>query len=116
MSITINHPILVSHEIIGSLRSLVNRFFDWSSDQQENRLGWQGISLIGFGCFFTPLAVLLISLSGANLFLILTALIAMEVNLVVNLTTMPTKITIPVFFLTALTDLIIIVVSVISAI
>jgi hypothetical protein len=116
MSTTISHPIFVSHESTKSLRSLVNRFLDWSSDQQENRLGWQGISLIGFGCFFTPLTVLLMSLSGANLFLIMTALVAMEVNLVVNLTSMPTKITIPAFFLAVVADITLIVVSVIKAI
>jgi hypothetical protein len=116
MSTTISHPIIISHESTRSLRSLVNRFLDWSSDQQENRLGWQGISLLVFGCFLTPLTVLLISLSGANMFLIMTALIAMEVNLVVNLTTMPTKITIPAFFLAVVADITIIVVSVIAVV
>jgi|SRR5450432_3267718 len=116
MSTTIIHTILISHESTSSPRSLVNRFLDWSSDQQENRLGWQGISLLGFGCFLTPLTILMISLSGVNMFLIMTALVAMEVNLVANLTTMPTKITIPVFFLAVVADLIAIVVSAFAAI
>jgi hypothetical protein len=111
MSTTISHPIFISHESTRSLRSLVNRFLDWSADQQENRLGWQGLSLFGFTCFFTPLTVLMISLSGANLFLIMTALVAMEVNLVVNLLVMPTKITIPAFFLAAVADITIVMVS-----
>jgi len=50
------------------------------------------------------------------MFLIMTALVAMEVNLVANLTTMPTKITIPVFFLAVVADLIAIVVSAFAAI
>ncbi|HMH32495.1 MAG TPA: hypothetical protein VK543_05665 [Puia sp.] len=116
MSTTISRPIFISHESTGSLRFLVNQFLDWSADQQKNRLGWQGISLLGLSCFFTPLTFLMISLSGANLFLIMTALVAIEVNLVANLTTMPTKITIPVFFLAAVTDIIIIVVSAFAAI
>jgi hypothetical protein len=116
MSTTISHPILVSHESSRSLRSLINRFLEWSSDQQENRLAWQGISLIGFGCFFTPVSILLMSLSGANMFLILTALVAMEVTLVANLTTMPTKITIPAFFLAVVADITIIIISVLKAI
>jgi hypothetical protein len=116
MSTTISHPILVSHESRGSLLSLINRFLDWSSDQQENRLEWQGISLLGFGCFFTPLTVLMISLSGADLFLIMFALVAMEVNLVANLTAMPTKITIPAFFLAVVADITKIIVSAFKAI
>jgi ABC-type multidrug transport system permease subunit len=111
MSTTISHPTLVSHESTRSLRSLFNRFLDWSADQQENRLGWQGLSLLGFTCFFTPLTILMISLSGANLFLIMIALVAMEVNLVVNLIVMPTKITIPAFFLAAVADITIIAIS-----
>ncbi|HXB28399.1 MAG TPA: hypothetical protein VNW49_01210 [Puia sp.] len=116
MSTTISHPILVSHESTSSLHSLVSRFLDWSSDQQENRIAWEGISLLAFGCFFTPLTILMISLSGVNLFLIIIALVAVEIILVVNLTTMPTKITIPVFFLAVGTDFTIIIVSAIKAI
>jgi hypothetical protein len=116
MSTTISHPIFVSHESARSLHSLVNRFLEWSSDQQENRIAWQGINLLAFGCFFTPLTILMISLSGTNLFLIMTALVAVEINLVANLTTMPTKITIPVFFLAVIADITIIVVSALKAI
>jgi hypothetical protein len=116
MSTTINSTISIPHESIRSFQLRINRFLDWSSDQQENRLRWEGISLIGFGCFFTPLTVLLISLSGANLFLIMTALIAMEAILVANLTAMPTKITIPAFFLAAAADIAISVVSVFKVI
>jgi hypothetical protein len=110
MSTTISHPISITHESTRSLRFLINQFLDWSSDQQEDRLGWQGISLLGFTCFFTPLTILMITLSGANLFLIMTTLVAMEVNLVVNLVVLPTKITIPAFFLGAVADITIIVI------
>jgi hypothetical protein len=116
MSTTINHPISITHESTRSLRSPVIKFLNWSADQQENRLAWQGIGLLVFGCFLTPLSVLLISLTGANLFFTLTALVAMEVTLVLDLTAMPTKITIPAFFLGVVADITIIVVSAISAI
>jgi hypothetical protein len=56
------------------------------------------------------------SLTGANLFFILVALVAMEVTLVLNLTAMPTKITIPAFFIGGVADITIIVVSAIAAI
>ena len=116
MSTAINHPVSITHESTRSVRSRVIRFLQWSADQQEYRFGWQGIGLLVFACFLTPLSILMISLSGANMFLIMTALVAMEVTLVLNLTTMPTKITIPAFFLGVVADLTIIVVSAIAAI
>jgi hypothetical protein len=116
MSTAISHPISFTHESTRSLRSLVNKFLTWSADQQENRLAWQGIGLLVFGCFLTPLSVLMISLTGANLFFILIALVAMGVTLVVDLTAMPTKITIPAFFLGVVADITVIVVSAIAAI
>ena len=116
MSTTISHPISIAHESTRSVQSLVNQFLNWSAGQQENRLAWQGIGLLVFGCFLTPLSVLIISLTGANLFFILTALMAMEVTLVLNLTATQTKITIPAFFLGVVADITIIVVSAIAAI
>ncbi|HET7002724.1 MAG TPA: hypothetical protein VFI33_15475 [Puia sp.] len=116
MSTAISSTIAMHHESRRSFWLQMNEFLSWSSNQQENRLGWQGISLLAFSCFLTPLSILMISLSGANMFLIMTVLVAMEVNLVANLITMPTKITIPAFFLTALTDLVVIVVSAIAII
>ena len=116
MSTTISHPITIHQESTRSLRSLVSKFLTWSADQQENRLGWQGIGLLVLGCFLTPLSVLMMSLTGANLFFILIAIVAMEVTLVLDLTAMPTKITIPAFFLGVVADITIIIVSAIAAI
>jgi hypothetical protein len=116
MSTTISHPISIAHEGTRSFHSLVNKFLNWSADQQENRLAWQGIGLLVLGCFLTPLSVLMMSLTGANLFFILIALVAMEVTLVLDLTAMPTKITIPAFFIGVIADITIIVVSAINAI
>jgi hypothetical protein len=110
MSTAISFPISITHESTRSLRSLVNKFLNWSADQQENRLGWLGIGLFGFGCIFTPLTVLIVFLSGANTFLILIPLIAMEMTLVANLSAMPTKIAIPAFFLGIVMDITIVVV------
>ena len=116
MSTTISYPISITQESTRSLRSLVNKFLNWSADQQENRLAWQGIGLLVFGCFLTPLSVLMMSLTGANMFFILIAIVAMEVTLILDLTAMPTKITIPTFFIGAVADITIIIVSAIAAI
>jgi hypothetical protein len=116
MLTTISRPISIPHESTGSLGSLVNRILNWSADQQENRLEWQGVGLIVLGCVLTPLTVLIVFLTGANPLLILTALVAVEITLVVNLSAMPTKITIPAFLLGIVMDIAIMVVSVFTRI
>ena len=47
-------------------------------------------------------------LAGTNLTLFIVAIVAMGLSLVTNLAAMPTKITVPVFVLTILIDLIVI--------
>jgi hypothetical protein len=116
MLTTISRPISIPHESTGSLWSLVNRFLNWCADQQENRIEWQGIGLVVMGCILTPLTALIVFLSGANPLLILTALVATEITLVVNLSTMPTKITIPAFLLGIVIDIAVMVVSVLTGI
>jgi hypothetical protein len=116
MSTIISRPVSVPHEGRRSLRSRVNQFLNWVDDQQENRIGWEGIGLMVFGCVLTPLTVVTISLSGVDLSLILISLVAMAITLVTNLTAMPTKITIPLFLLGVVADFTIIVVSVFKAI
>jgi hypothetical protein len=116
MLTVISRPISISHESTRSLWSLVNRFLNWSADQQENRIEWQGIGLVVMGCVLTPLTAFIVFLSGANPLLILTAIVAVEITLVVNLSAMPTKITIPAFLLGVVMDIAIMVVSVFTRI
>jgi hypothetical protein len=112
MSTTINRPIQIHYENRRSVRSLVNKFLSWCTDQEQNRLLWQCITVVVLGSILTPLTVLAVALSGRNLFLFLTALVAMEMPLVTNLAALPTKITIPVFLLGIVMDITVIVISV----
>jgi hypothetical protein len=57
-----------------------------------------------------------VTLSEINKLFIIPALVAMEGTLVASLTAMPTKITIPVFFLGIAMDISIVVVSVLNVI
>lgn len=67
---------------------------------------WLALALGGHGCVLTPLTILLVvSLTGLNLALFLTALGAMALALVVNLAAMPTRYTVPAFFLSVLVDI-----------
>lgn len=111
MSTTISHTISIPHESKGFPRSLFSRFLNWSAEQQENRIAIAGIGLLILGCFFTPLTVMAVTLSGTNKLLVIPAIIAMEMTLVTNLATMPTKITIPVFLLGLAMDISIVIIS-----
>jgi hypothetical protein len=93
--------------------SVFKKFINWCEGQSENQFMWLGIALAGHGCILTPITVMAVLLAGTNLFLFMLALTSMGLALVTNLAAMPTKITIPVFFLTVLIDILIIVATLI---
>jgi len=66
---------------------------------------WLSIALAGHGCFLTPLALLAVMFAGNLMILWAIVIGAMAMCLVSNLAAMPTKITIPVFMLSILIDL-----------
>ncbi|HEU4471169.1 MAG TPA: hypothetical protein VFR58_08805 [Flavisolibacter sp.] len=85
--------------------SVFSSFASWCEGQQQNRLLWLGIALAGHGCILTPLTIMAVLLAGTNLALFMLAISAMAMALVTNLAALPTKITIPVFVLSILIDL-----------
>jgi len=80
------------------------RFFDWCKAQEKNRFGWLALSLAAHGCILTPLVVFAVGASGNDFTLWMAAMGAMGVTLIVNLAAQPTKITIPIFFLSIVVD------------
>jgi hypothetical protein len=88
--------------------SVFKKFFRWCTIQEKNRFGWVASSLAIHGCVLTPFTLFAIILSGNNIVYWVLATIAMMMTLVVNLAAMPTKVTIPTFFLSILLDLFII--------
>jgi hypothetical protein len=88
-----------------SKSSLLSNFFNWCNGQNEYRLLWLGIVLVAHGCILTPLTVLAVVLAGANIVLFMLVIMSMAMALVVNLAALPTKITIPIFLLSILIDL-----------
>ena len=88
--------------------SLLSRFMNWSIGQEKNRLLWLGIILALHGCVITPLTVMAVLLAGTHLTLFMIAIVAMGMSLVTNLAAMPTRITIPVFVLSVIMDLIVV--------
>lgn len=84
------------------------KFINWTKQQEKNRLLWLAIAVAGHGCFFTIVTIAAILLSGNSFFLWPFAIAAMVMTLVTNLAALPTKITIPVFFLSLVIDVILI--------
>src|SRR4051812_9819288 len=108
MATIINHQLSGTYQIT-TRPSLFTTFFNWCENQQKNRLLWLAIALAGHGCILTPVTVIFVLFAGANLTLFMAALIAMALSLVTNLAAMPTKVTIPVFFLSVLIDITVII-------
>ncbi|HEX2607244.1 MAG TPA: hypothetical protein VHK91_07690 [Flavisolibacter sp.] len=90
---------------------ILTRFMNWCKAQQPNRLLWLGIALSAHGCILTPLTVMTVLLAGTHIWMVVTALVAMGMALVTNLAALPTRITIPVFFLSVLMDVALVVMA-----
>ena len=80
----------------------------WAEGQEQYRFGWVAGILAGHGCIITPLTLFAIILSGSNIVFFIAAIVAMMTSLVTNLAALPTKYTIPAFFISILVDLAII--------
>jgi hypothetical protein len=68
-------------------------------------LGWLGAALMLHGCMLTPLTVIAVVANGNQFSLVMLALVMMGACLVSNLAAMPTRYTIPIFFLGVLVDI-----------
>ena len=98
------------HELVRERKkSLSTRFFEWCHAQEEQRLLWLGIILFTHGCVITPLTILFVVLAGNSLVLWPFIIGAIAMSLIVNLAALPTRITIPVFFLSLLIDFVVII-------
>ncbi|HET9825361.1 MAG TPA: hypothetical protein VFP87_08505 [Chitinophagaceae bacterium] len=95
---------------------LLRRFIDWCKSQEKNRFGWLALSLATHGCIITPLVVFFITVTGNDFTLWIAAMLAMGVTLIVNLAAQPTKITIPVFFLSIVVDIAIIAACIVQSV
>jgi hypothetical protein len=89
--------------------SAFSKFITWCNGQEKYRFGWLGGIMAAQCCALTPITLFAIVLFGANFALFMAALIAIALPVVTNLAAMPTRITIPVFFLSIVMDLAIIV-------
>lgn len=91
--------------------SLAKRFIRWCAAQEKNRLGWLAAMLTLHGCVLAPVTVAFLFLGGNQIIFWAFVIAAMAMTLVSNLAAMPTKITIPIFFLSLLIDFAVIVIN-----
>ena len=91
--------------------SLFSKFITWCRGQEKYRLGWLGGILAIHGCVLTPITLFAVVLTGTNFALYIATLVAMGIAVVTNLAAMPTKITIPVFFLSVLIEVAVIIMA-----
>lgn len=103
---TIQQPL--THAAHNHKTGIFARFGQWLETQNKNRIAWLAIALAGHGCVLTPITIFSIMMAGNNFIYWPLAMGAMAICLVVNLAAMPTRITIPVFFLSVLVDLVVI--------
>lgn len=114
MATTLNHTIATSYTSTASQISLFARFINWCEAQQFNRVLWIGIALMAHGSIFAPLTAMVVLTTVNSLPLLMLTIASMVMALVVNLAAQPTKVTIPVFFLSILIDIGIVIASLAS--
>lgn len=106
---TMHSGSLVSQQRTASQEvSVLGKFFAWAEAQQENRLVWLGLALMAHASVLTPFTVMAVLMLGNNFILLMAALGAMGIALVPNLAALPTRITIPAFFLSVVIDIILV--------
>jgi hypothetical protein len=109
MDTAVRHVITPSYTETHYRFSLWKRFITWTKGQEENRMLWLALAIVGHGCIITIMTTVVIIFSGNHFIYWPFAIAAMGMSLVTNLSALPTKITIPIFFLSILIDLVIIV-------
>lgn len=108
METSVQHVFSPAYDKPVSKTSLWKRFISWADSQEEHRFGWTAIAIAGHGCVFTILTTMVILITGNHFIFWPFAIAAMASMLIANLAAMPTKITIPILFLSVLVDLFII--------
>jgi hypothetical protein len=94
--------------------SIVQRFLSWCDTQEENRLMWLAFALTAHGCVLTPLSFLAVAISGINMVMVILVMASIALTVVPNLAAQSTRVTIPLFFLSVLIDIAVVIACVFS--
>lgn len=90
----------------------ISRFFSWAAAEDEkHHIGWVGISVMSMSSGIFPLTMYIIMINGGSFGLIMGALVSLAMVVVTNLAALPTKYTIPFYFLAILIDVVVSILS-----
>jgi hypothetical protein len=105
MTFVISHPeILKQTTAAKENKSIFLIFIQWASNQEKYHIGWVGLSVTITAAVLFPLTMTAVLFNGANFGLIITAMVSMTLVVITNLAALPTRYTIPAFFLGILID------------
>jgi hypothetical protein len=107
METTIKH--FYAHHVDATKVSAWKKFIAWCDSQEKYRIGWMAGTITLHGCVLSIFTMFAVVLAGNHFIFWPFVIGAMGITLFTNLVAMPTKITIPVFFFSVLTDLVIII-------
>ena len=86
-------------------KTILSRFFQWAADEdRERHIVWVGGTITAMAAVFFPLTMSVVRANGASFGLIIAAMVSLSIVVVANLAAMPTRYTIPLFFLGILID------------
>jgi hypothetical protein len=100
---------LYAHPLTTNKVSIWKKFIAWCEGQEKYRLGWLAASFTLHGCILTIFTMFAVVLAGNHFIFWPFVIGAMGITVVTNLAALPTKITIPIFFLSVVVDLLIII-------
>lgn len=86
-------------------KSLFRLFMNWANKQERNRFGWVGFMLVSHGCLITPLTLFAIVKNGNFFPFWIITMFSMGAVLVVNLAGLVPKYTIPVYIISLLVNI-----------
>ena len=93
------------YHLANKKQGIIASFLSWAEKQDEkNHIAWVGASVTAMSAVFFPLTMSVILLNGAVFGLIIIAMTALALVVITNLASLPTKYTIPFFFLGLLID------------
>jgi len=95
--------------------SSLKKFFNWCDQQEENRLLWLGLGIMGHIGMVLPLTLLAILFLGNNNFTLWTiVLVANMPVLALNLAAQPPRVTIPVMVTSLFINMAVIITSLVA--
>jgi hypothetical protein len=92
--------------------SFIERFLDWAKKEDvKHHIGWVGLSIIAMTAVFFPVTMAAILFNGASFGLIVAAMVPLVLVFVTTVAALPTKYTIPFFFVGVLAEVVVLIIS-----